>query len=119
MKANKKLLPGQPGTKKLLDKYGEKLVCVRYRYDALKHKRIKTVELIEEEVSWHKNNNKKIPRNKIVKIRINYGEINLSRAVKSLGGRWNKSKKVWELPYGDVLDLGLEGSIVYDKKKNS
>ena len=41
----------------------------------------------------------------IVKIRINYGEINLGRAVKSLGGRWNKSKKVWELPYGDVLSL--------------
>lgn len=77
MKANKKLLPGKPGTKKMLEK---RLVCVRYRYDALRHKRIKTVELIEEEVSWHKNNNK-IPRNKIVKIRINYGEINSSRAV--------------------------------------
>jgi len=57
MRANKKLLPGQPGTKKLLEKYGEKLVCVRYRYDNLRHKRIKTVELIEEEISWYKNKN--------------------------------------------------------------
>ena len=118
MKANKKLLPGQPGTKKLLEKYGEKLVCVRYRYDALKHKRIKTVELIEEEVAWQKNIHK-IPRNKIVRIRINWGEVHIYKAVKSLGGRWNERKKLWELPYGDVLDLGLEGRIVYDRKKNS
>lgn len=118
MKTNKKLLPGQPGTKKLLDKYREKLVCVRYRYDVVRHKRIKTVELIEEEVSWHKNNNK-IPKNKIVKIRIHGGEIHLYKAVKSLGGRWNDTKKLWELPYGDVLDLGLEGRIVNDRKKNS
>ena len=118
MKANKKLLPGQPGTKKLLDKYGEKLVCVRYRYDDVRHKRVKTVELIEEEVTWHKNTTK-IPRNKIVEIRINWGEVHLYKAVKSLGGRWNDTKKLWELPYGDVLDLGLKGRIVYDRKKNS
>ena len=43
MKTNKKLLPGQPGTKKLLEKYGEKLVCVRYKYDEKRLKRIKTV----------------------------------------------------------------------------
>ena len=118
MKANKKLLPGQPGTKKLLDKYGEKLVCVRYRYDVAKNKRIKTVELIEEEVSWHKNN-EKIPRNKIVRIRINWGEVHVYKLVKSLGGRWNSTKKLWELSYGDVLDLGLESRIVNDRKKNS
>jgi hypothetical protein len=118
MKTRKKLSPGQPGTKKLLKKYGKKLVCVRYRYDVLRHKRIKTVELIEEEVTWQKNSNK-IPRNKIVKIRINYGEINLTRAVKSLGGRWNKSKKVWELPYREVLALGLVSRIVDDWNKNS
>jgi len=27
------LRPGQPGTRKLLDKYGERLVCVRIRYE--------------------------------------------------------------------------------------
>lgn len=118
MRANKKILPGQPGTKKLLDKYGEKLVCVRYRYDDVRHKRIKTVELIEEEVSWNKNY-KKIPKNKIVKIRINWREVHLYKAVKSLGGRWNDIKKLWELPYGDVLDLGLESRIVNDQRKNS
>lgn len=33
MKTTKKLMPGQPGTKKLFEQYGSDLVCVRYRYD--------------------------------------------------------------------------------------
>ena len=43
-----KLKPGQNGTKALVKKYGEALYCVRYRYDAASHTRIKTVELIVE-----------------------------------------------------------------------
>lgn len=40
------LKPGQAGTRKLLDKYGERLVRVRYRYDAERKKRIKTAEIV-------------------------------------------------------------------------
>jgi hypothetical protein len=43
-----KLKPGQKGTKSLVEKYGEQLVCVRYRYDDASRTRIKTVELILE-----------------------------------------------------------------------
>ena len=39
------LKPGQKGTKQLLAQYGDRLVCVRYRYDAQRKKRFKTVEL--------------------------------------------------------------------------
>ena len=44
--------PGQPGTKRLVEQYGPKLVCVRYRYDAEAGKRYKTVELIVEESNY-------------------------------------------------------------------
>jgi hypothetical protein len=47
-----------------------------------------------------------------VDIKIQYGEIHLEKLVKSAGGKWNRVKKVWELPYGEVLDLGLEDRIV-------
>ena len=47
-----KLKPGSKGTKKLLQQYGDALVCVRYRYDAVSQKRIKTAEIIIEEKSW-------------------------------------------------------------------
>jgi len=43
-----KLKPGQKGTKALVEKYGNFLVCVRYRYDEASRTRIKTVELIVE-----------------------------------------------------------------------
>ncbi len=46
------LKPGQHGTLKWLDKYGDKLVAVRYRYDEEKRKRYNTVEIIVEESTW-------------------------------------------------------------------
>jgi hypothetical protein len=44
------LRPGQSGTKKLLQRYGERLVRVRYLYDRQAGRRLKTVELIVEAV---------------------------------------------------------------------
>jgi hypothetical protein len=35
METRLSLAPGQNGTKKLLARYGERLVCVRYRYDGV------------------------------------------------------------------------------------
>ncbi len=46
------LKPGQKGTKKLVVKYGDQLVAVRYRYDVARQRRYKTVELIVEESPW-------------------------------------------------------------------
>ena len=40
----------QKGTKKLVTQFGERLVCVRYRYDAVAQVRYKTVELVIEAV---------------------------------------------------------------------
>jgi hypothetical protein len=44
------LRPGQSGTKKLLERYGERLVRVRYLYDEASGRRLKTVELIVESI---------------------------------------------------------------------
>ena len=41
--------PGQKGTKRLVEKFGDALLCVRYRYDANRGVRLKTVELVVEE----------------------------------------------------------------------
>jgi hypothetical protein len=105
------LLPGQPGTKKYQKKYGDKLVCIRYKYDINKKEKIKTIELIISREDW-KLEKKKIPPNKIMNIRISYGEIELARKVKNLGGNWNRSKKLWQIPYRKVEILRLEDRIV-------
>lgn len=110
-KIRRKILPGTAGTKKLVEKYGDRLVCVRYRYDAENGKKYKTVELIEEESSWRADR-RRIPANKIVHIRVAYGEVGLGRTLRSLGARWNRVKKVWEVAYKDVINLGLEERII-------
>src|SRR5258708_13517160 len=46
MEARLKLKPGQNGTKKLLARFGERLVCVRYRYDEPRSLPFTTVELL-------------------------------------------------------------------------
>lgn len=111
MNPGRKLRPGQAGTKKLFAEYGEKLVCVRYRYDAANKRRIKTVELIIEETPWQPPP-AKIPLNRIMQVKINYDEIALRTQVKAAGGKWNRDKQAWELPYQEVLRLGLVERIV-------
>ena len=49
MKTHTHLKPGQNGTKRLVEKYGDTLLCVRYRYDELRGVRLKTVEIIVDE----------------------------------------------------------------------
>lgn len=52
MKVKRILHPGQPGTKKLVKRYGDKMLCVRYRYDEDKMMKYKTIEIIIDEKSW-------------------------------------------------------------------
>lgn len=47
----KRLPPGAPGTKRLVERFGNALVCVRYRHDPQLNRRLTTVELIIDERS--------------------------------------------------------------------
>jgi hypothetical protein len=74
-------------TKQLLAQYGDRLVCVRYRYDAQRKKRFKTVELIVAERDWD------LPATRLaddapVAVRIDFAEVELRQRVKQAGGRW-------------------------------
>jgi hypothetical protein len=111
MKTIRKLSPGQPGTKKLMERYGEDLFCVRYRYDQEKKIRVKTIELIIERAPSAEAR-ERISPSTIVSIRIDYGEVELGRQVRSAGAKWNRDQKLWEITYGDVVALGLEERIV-------
>lgn len=110
MQVKKTLAPGQKGTKKLLEQYGEKLVCVRYRYDKVRQKRLKTVELIVDEQDWISGVS--IPVVRQVALKIKYGEKGLQEKIKSEGGYWHPEKKAWILPFHKVSRLGLENRVV-------
>lgn len=106
MQVKKTLVPGQKGTKKLLKQYGDQLVCVRYRYDKVRQKRFKTVELIFDEQDWIPGVN--VPVVRQVSLKINNGERGLQEKIKAEGGYWHPEKKAWILPYHKVSRLGLE-----------
>ncbi len=106
------LKPGQRGTKKLLRKYGARLVRVRYRYDEARRKRYKTVELIVDEVPWEPA----ADPNETVSVSVAYEEFDLRRRVKAVGGRWNPEVRRWVLPRHVAEDLELEERIAPDEK---
>lgn len=108
-------MPGQPGTKKWMKEYGDKLFCVRYRYDPEAKLRCKTVELIVETQTWEPNP-EKIPGNKVVDLRVRFGEVELGKKVRAAGGIWNRDEQVWKLPYREALKLGLRDRMVIHPK---
>lgn len=65
MKTIKKIDAGMKGTKKLVEEYGDKLICVRYRNDCERKRKVKTIEIIIDE-SPLSDNSSKIPLNKII-----------------------------------------------------
>lgn len=111
MRIKRKVMPGQPGTHKLVKQYGDALICVRYRYDTARKRRLKTVELIIEETPWEKDA-QRIPPNKIVALKVDYHEKHLQKIIKSAGGKWHPPKQQWQLPYGEAKQLGLLDRII-------
>ena len=112
MEVRATLKPGLNGTKKYLQKYGDQLVCVRYRYDKTKNKRQTTVELIVDEQDWIPGYN--IRPDQVVPIKIGFGEIDLRDTVKQAGAYWDQKQKAWLLSLKEVYKLGLEKRIVDD-----
>ena len=104
--------PGQNGTKKLLERYGERLVCVRYRYDAARGLRHKTVELIVNSVAWQPQP-RRIRRSNddIVALRIAWHETELRERAKRLGALWRPAHKLWEITWRDAKRLGIADRI--------
>jgi len=108
------LKPDQKGTKQLLTQYSDRLVCVRYRYDAQRKKRFKTVELIVAEREWEPPP-PRVAADTIVGVRVGFAEVERREQVKQAGGKWNRSRKVWELRYEQVVALKLAARIVEEK----
>lgn len=113
MKTHSHLKPGQKGTRRLLEKYGDALLCVRYRYDVIRGVRLKTVEIIVDEkpgkpsVRYRDEN--------IVPVIVAYTEKNLRDRLKAAGGRWDPEEKLWRVRFGSIRgDSDLVGRILKD-----
>lgn len=88
-------------------------MCVRYRYDEARNVRVTTVELVEEEIPWTRQPFK-MPKHKIVHLKIAYGEKAVAQQVKAAGGRWNPKRRTWDIAYGQAEALGVLERMVDD-----
>lgn len=110
----KTLHPGDMGTKKLFHQYGEQLICVRYRIDALNQKRFTTVELIVDEKPFITHKAKVTAW-----LKIKFDETELRNKVKAAGAKWLTEHKVWELDYEMAKKLRLKNRVVKRTNKNA
>lgn len=77
------LTPGANGTEKRKARYGDRLICVRYRDDPERRRRIKTVALVEEERAW-------MPPAALYLVEIGWEEEALRERAKALGAPWKR-----------------------------
>ncbi len=117
MKTRARLKPGQKGTKKLLAQYGDRLVCVRYRYDEATRRRIKTVELIVDEAYWEPPPRPNFPPMTVVPVKINIDEPKLQDLARKAGARWDPKKKVWWVQFANIAGTRLEKRIAVETPK--
>lgn len=107
--------PGEPGTHNLLKRFGQRLICVRYRYDAAARKRYKTAEIIVAEEDWSPPDDatpgatNASPR---LAVRIAYQERELRQQVSAAGGVWSQHERLWRVAPEVVERLGLEDRVV-------
>jgi hypothetical protein len=115
MKTRLILKPGQRGTKSLAQKYGDALLCVRFRYDAELRQRLKTIELVVEKTEW----TPPPPRytaDTFVPLHIKAADMQARLQAKTAGGRWDPGKQLWFVKYGKIAGTSLEKHIYVDAK---
>lgn len=109
MKAYAHLKPGQKGTVRLQEKYGDALLCVRYRFDENRQVKVKTVELIVDEKPLVK------PRfrdEEMVPVSVAFDEVELRQQLRRMRGRWGGEMKMWYVRYGLIRGTELESRIM-------
>jgi hypothetical protein len=109
------LKPGQPGTKSLEKKYGDALLCVRFRYDEKLRQRLKTVELVLERTDWTPH----YTADALVPLRIDAADMPMRLQAKAAGGRWNPEKRLWFIKFGKIAGTSLEKHIQVDMSQSS
>lgn len=100
----KKLAPGDAGTKRLSQRFGSDLVCVRYRQDGDALRRYTTVELVVDSgpmAATHLSRTGQL-------VRIGLNEPELRQAAAKLGAVWDQQQRAWRMKKEAVKQLQLE-----------
>ena len=111
----KRLRPSQPGAKKLAIRYGEALVCVRYRHDPTGTLRYTTVELIVDQapVAY------RVSPEEVVLVHIDFDNAELQQQARARGARWDSRQRLWRMTLRLARALRLVGKIVKRERATS
>jgi hypothetical protein len=99
MKAYGHLKPGQKGTRRLASRFGDALVCVRYRYDERTGDNLTTAEII---VDRRPRLKRRLRDMDMVTVAVSYSETELREKLKGAGGRWSSEERVWRVSFGAI-----------------
>ncbi len=98
MKAHKHLKPGENGTRRLVERFGSSLQCVRYRFDAIRDMRIKTAEIIVDERPG--KGPPRIRETDTVLVQVPFSMKSLQVRLKGVGAKWDPAQKLWRVRWG-------------------
>jgi hypothetical protein len=101
-----------PGAVKLTRRYGDALVCVRYRISPDGKHRVTTVELEFERATVQRK------ANPVVAVKIYPSEIKLTAQAIAKGARFNAKTRLWRMHQNDAYALGLRQRIARPKHQN-
>jgi hypothetical protein len=95
--------PPQPGTRRLHDEHGGKLVCVRYRHDHEGRYRYTTVELMVDHAPVrHRDDG-----STWVEVRVHVLDEDMRAKIKAAGGKWRPDTGTWLLTRKAAIRIGL------------
>lgn len=114
MEVEKTLKPGRDGTKRFVERFGQRLVCVRQRIDRTAGMRYTTVELVIDQRPAALRLDPAVTSDPAaeVPLRIAFKEQALRDQVKAAGGRWDVEQRLWWLAPDIVHRLGLKDRVV-------
>ena len=104
----KRIAPHEPGALKLARRYGNALVCVRYRHDATGQHRYTTIELIVDSAPIVPRG----PPEEMVGVRIDPEQATLLSRAYARGATWDRKSNLWLMPRRLARALRLTSFIV-------
>jgi len=98
----------QPGALKLARRFGDALVCVRYRHDPQGRYRYTTVELVVDEAPVAQREDP----DAMVLVHLAFDDTKRRQLVLAHGARWDTRHRLWSMPRKTAKKLRLVARIV-------
>ena len=98
----------QPGALKLARRFGDALVCVRYRHDPEGRYRYTTVELVVDEAPVER----RADLDATVMVHLAFNDTELQQLARAHGARWDDRQRLWAMPRRTAKKLELLACIV-------